>query len=188
MPRIPRSLLRRIPAFFKEIERPIVRIARRPGLFQFGKVAEYSGKVLRYPAIKWPLTLAGVGLGAKFVGTGLESVGGGIEEIRHGFGLYNQVEKMKEAIEAERMALENAAKEMELYKQYLNMLRSAQQPGYQPYSFSLPYVPEWSDFITPPGTKHETEGFDWTLALPIGGIALIALALILMATGGGKKK
>lgn len=151
--------------------------ARKPGIFQIGEIAKGIGGVFRYPAVKYPATIGALGYALGFA--------------RREIGIRTPAEEMKEEAEAERMMIENAEKELKLYKDYLNTIRSAIQPGYWPYRFQVPPMPEWLI----PGTKKphsadsgtdsgKSKGLDWSLAIPAVGILLIVGALIL----GGKGK
>ena len=165
-----RNVIRRVPVMIREVERPIVSLAERTGLWETVRPAvSFAGKWIGKPLA------AGAGL------LGFAHLGSiGVKEIREAFGIETETQKAEKMVELQRKQLENAAKEMELYKQYLNMLRSQQQPGYQPYSMTLPYQPEWmlGDFSQGIPKNEGKGGFDFSWLILLAGMGVIAYGLL----------
>lgn len=169
------SILGRLRGLPVQITTPIQNLASRTGLWQtLGGAVSWAGKYIGKPV--------GAGLGL----LGLSHLGSmGIKELREAFGIETETQKMEKYLEFQKQALENAEKELALSKEYLNMLRQAQDPNYQPYRQMPGYLPEWSNLL-PFGnvkTPEQKAGFDWSLLLLVGAVGLIAYAVV----KGGKK-
>ena len=148
----------------------IVEKAKKPGAWQtLGGALRYVGSVVGKP-LAW---------GAGAMGL-LTLTGIGIENIRHALMIRTPEEQAKEQAEAQRQMLENAERELRLYEKWLNLLRSQQIPGYQPYTIIPVPIPEWRLPSTKPSSAEAKpkKGFNWTILLPIAGIAIIIGVLL----------
>lgn len=163
-------LARNIPSLVTKIERPVIQVARRPGAWEtLGGAVSYAGKTIGKPLAYGTGLLGFAHLGSM-----------GVKDLRDAFGIETETQKAEKMIELQKKALENAEKEFQLYKDYLNTLRSMQQPYYKQDRLMPGYVPEWSDLTSIPKKTAKDEevrqgsGFDWTWLILLAGLGVIA--------------